>query len=327
MNKNHFSALYCASIISIGGFLFGFDASVISGVVGFIVPQFGLSDWQLGLVVGAPTLGGIIASMSGAWLADVIGGINAIYFYAPTIFEQTGVGTNAAFAQATWIGVINVVVTIIAMFLIDRVGRKPLLMVGMAGIVLCTAIAGYGFRQATYEITPEVASTLSVQIDRQALKPVIGVEFSNDLDFKNALREALGDQAMRKHEAQLTQAAIKINAVLVLIGILGFVAAFAISLGPVYWCLMSEIFPNRARGPAMAIVGFFNAMTSFIVQFVFPWELSNLGNASIFFSYSAFGLVALVLLAWLLPETKGKSLEELEQMLSGSAKERLKTNE
>ena len=528
MNKNHFSALYYASIISIGGFLFGFDASVISGVVSFIVPQFGLSDWQLGLVVGAPTLGGIIASMSGAWLADVIGrrrallilallytvsalssafapsfqvlviarfigglafaslsiapmyigeiaprekrgmlvsvaqlnivlgfsvayfvnyfvlqlsqsdsgwvqtlgmdqnawrwmlgieaipaalwflflfsipesprwlvmthrlkearnslarlkpverietdlaeitaslcdvkekffhrmrevvlpamrlpmligiivaiaqqvsGINAIYFYAPTIFEQTGVGTNAAFAQATLIGVINVVVTIIAMFLIDRMGRKPLLMVGMAGIVLCTAIAGYGFRQATYEITPEVASTLSVQIDRQALKPVIGVKFSNDLDFKNALREALGDQAMRKHEAQLTQAAININAVLVLIGILGFVAAFAISLGPVYWCLMSEIFPNRARGPAMAIVGFFNAMTSFIVQFVFPWELSNLGNASIFFSYSAFGLVALVLLAWLLPETKGKSLEELEQMLSGSAKERLKTNE
>ncbi len=82
MNKNHFSALYYASIISIGGFLFGFDASVISGVVGFIVPQFGLSDWQLGLVVGAPTLGGIIASMSGAWLADVIGRRRALLILA-----------------------------------------------------------------------------------------------------------------------------------------------------------------------------------------------------------------------------------------------------
>jgi len=517
MSQKHFSALYFASIISIGGFLFGFDASVISGVIGFIVPQFGLNDWQLGLIVGAPTLAGIIASWSGAWLADVIGrrrallilallytvsalasafapdfvslvvarfigglafaslgitpmyigeiaprekrgmlvsvaqlnivlgfslayfvnyfvlqlsqsdagwvqtlgmdqhawrwmlgieaipaalwflflltipesprwlvmthrlkeaglslarlkpverieadleeitaslcdvkekflhrmrevvlpamrlpmligviaavaqqvsGINAIYFYAPTIFEQTGVGTNAAFAQATLIGVINVVVTIIAMFLIDRVGRKPLLMVGMAGIVLCTALAGYGFRQASYEITPEVVTTLSMEIDRKALNPVIGVRYSSDLAFKSALREALGDQGMREHEAQLTQAAININAVLILIGILGFVAAFAISLGPVYWCLMSEIFPNRARGPAMAIVGFFNAMTSFLIQFVFPWELSNLGSASIFFIYSGFGLVALALLAWLLPETKGKSLEELELILS-----------
>ena len=518
MAKSHASALYVASVISVGGFLFGFDASVISGVVGYIVPQFGLSDWELGLVVGAPTLGGIIASLSGAWLADGVGrrrallvlallytlsatasafapnyqvlviarfvgglafaslgispmyigeiaprerrgmlvsvsqllivlgfslayfanyfvlqisqsdaswvqtlgvdqnawrwmlgieaipaaiwfvllltipesprwlvmtkrmdaarnalarlkpaeriesdlaeiaasltdckekffqrmrevvlpalrlpmligiiaaiaqqvsGINAIYFYAPTIFEQTGVGTNAAFAQATLIGVINVVVTIAAMLLIDRVGRKPLLMLGMAGVVLCTAIAGYGFRQATYEITPEMAQTLTVEIDQQALQPIIGVKYDSDLDFKNALRETLGEQSMRLHEAQLTEVAININSMLVLIGVLGFVASFAISLGPVYWCLLSEIFPNRARGPAMAIVGFFNAMTSFAVQFVFPWELSNLGSASIFFIYSGFGLVALVLLGWLLPETKGKSLEELELILAG----------
>jgi SP family arabinose:H+ symporter-like MFS transporter len=88
-----------------------------------------------------------------------------------------------------------------------------------------------------------------------------------------------------------------INPVLVVAGILGFVASFAISLGPVYWCLLSEIFPNRARGPAMALVGFLNAMSSFMVQFVFPWELSNLSNATIFFIYSAFGLLAFVLLA------------------------------
>ncbi|MDH4019506.1 MAG: sugar porter family MFS transporter [Xanthomonadales bacterium] len=517
MKKGHTSELYVAAVISIGGFLFGFDASVISGVVGFIVPQFGLNDWQVGLVVSAPTLAGIIASWSGAWIADVIGrrrallvlallytvsavasafapnyqtlvfarfvgglafaslgiapmyigeiaprekrgmlisvsqlnivlgfslayfanyfvlhisqsdavwvqtlgidqnawrwmlgieaipatlwllflltipesprwlvmtnrleearkslarlkpperverdlaeiarslsnvqekflqrmrevvlpamrlpmmigviaaiaqqvsGINAIFFYAPTIFEQTGVGTNAAFAQAALIGMINVVFTIIAMFLIDRIGRKPLLMVGMVGVILCTAIAGYGFRQASYEITPEVARTLSSEISLQTLQPVVGIKFTNDLDFKNALRETLGDQGMREHEAKLTQAAININSTLILIGILGFVAAFAISLGPVYWCLLSEIFPNRARGPAMAIVGFFNAMTSFLVQFVFPWELSNLGSATMFFIYSGLGVVGLILLAWLLPETKGKSLEELELVLS-----------
>jgi len=517
MQNNKYSALYFASVVSLGGFLFGFDASVISGVIGFIVPQFGLNDWQLGLVVGAPTLAGIIASMSGALLADLIGrkrvlvilallytvsalasafapnylvlivarfigglafaslgvapmyigeiaprekrgmlvsvsqlnivlgfslayfvnyfvlqasqsdaawvqalgmdqhawrwmlgieavpaviwfgflflvpesprwlvmmgrlddarrtlarlkpldrvepdlqeivaslrgvrekfmermrevflpamrlpitigliaaiaqqvtGVNAIYFYAPTIFEQSGVGTNAAFAQATLIGVINVVVTIIAMLLIDRVGRKPLLMVGLAGVIFSTALAGYGFRQATYELTPEAAYALSAEIDQQDLKAVTGVRFSDDLAFKNALRDALGDQAFREHGAELTQAAIDINPALVLIGILGFVASFAISLGPVYWCLLSEIFPNRARGPAMALTGFFNAISSFMVQFVFPWELSHLGNATIFFVYSALGVVAFILLAWLLPETKGKSLEELEVILA-----------
>ncbi|MGB5487683.1 MAG: hypothetical protein WBN06_09860, partial [Lysobacterales bacterium] len=65
MQKHQYSALYFASVVSLGGFLFGFDASVISGVVGYIVPQFDLNDWQLGLVVGAPTLGGIIASVGG----------------------------------------------------------------------------------------------------------------------------------------------------------------------------------------------------------------------------------------------------------------------
>ena len=69
-----------------------------------------------------------------AAVAQQVTGVNAIYFYAPTIFEQSGVGTNTAFAQATLIGVINVVFTIVAMFLIDRVGRKPLLMTGLAGM-------------------------------------------------------------------------------------------------------------------------------------------------------------------------------------------------
>ena len=67
------NALYYAAVVSLGGFLFGFDASVISGVISFIVPEFGLNDWQLGLVVGAPTLAGIMASLGGALLADVIG--------------------------------------------------------------------------------------------------------------------------------------------------------------------------------------------------------------------------------------------------------------
>jgi sugar porter (SP) family MFS transporter len=400
MHRTQVSALYFASVCSLGGFLFGFDASVISGVIGYIVPEFQLNDWQLGLVVGAPTLGGIIASFSGAILADRFGrrrilvylamlytisaiasawapnyqilvaarfigglafgslgiapmyigeisppekrgmlvtvnqlnivlgfslayfvnyfvlqlsqsgvewvialgmdqhawrwmlgieaipaalwlvllltapesprwlamtgrmdearavltrisppecvdralteiaaslegvqdkfldrareiflpamrlpmaigliaavaqqvtGVNAIYFYAPTIFEQSGVGTNVAFAQATLIGVINVVFTIVAMVLIDRVGRKPLLMTGLAGIVLFTALAGWGFKQAEYELrAPEVAA-LSAAIDREALQPLVGVTFEDELEFKKALVQTLGEQPVREH--------------------------------------------------------------------------------------------------------------------------------
>jgi hypothetical protein len=170
-------------------------------------------------------------------------------------------------------------------------------MIGLAGVIISTAIAGYGFHQSSCQLGESATAALSAEIDHEALQPLIGVTFSDDISFKTALRDALGEQAMREHSAELTQAAIDINPVLVLAGILGFVASFAISLGPVYWCLLSEIFPNRARGPAMALVGFLNAMSSFLVQFVFPWELSNLSNATIFFIYSAFGLLAFVLLA------------------------------
>ena len=160
---------------------------------------------------------------------------------------------------------------------------------------------------------------LSAEIDRDALRPLINVTFDSDLEFKRALREAAGEQALREHSAELIQAAIDVDPTIVLLGILGFVASFAVSLGPVMWCLLAEIFPNRARGPAMAFVGFFNSLASFAVQLVFPWELSHLGNATIFFIYAAFGLAALLLVAWLLPETKGKSLEELETILARRA--------
>lgn len=252
-------------------------------------------------------------------IAQQVTGVNAIYFYAPSIFEQTGVGTNAAFAQATLIGVINVIFTIVAMVLIDKLGRKPLLMFGLAGVIVSTALCSYGFSRATYQLSEESLSHLSQQIDATRLDPLIGVEYQDDLAFKAAVIQALGEPAMKAHEAELIQASIRINPYLVLIGILGFVASFAVSLGPVMWVLFSEIFPNSTRGVAMAFVGFFNSLSSFAVQFMFPWELSRLGNAGTFSIFAIFGCVSLVLLAWLLPETKGKSLEQLEEQFAANS--------
>ena len=115
--------------------------------------------------------------------------------------------------------------------------------------------------------------------------------------------------------SMLVSNSISMNPTLILVGILGFVAGFAISLGPVMWVLFSELFPNRVRGVAISFVGLINSGVSFLVQLVFPWELENFGNSTTFLIYGVFAVIGLLIVVKLLPETKGKSLEELEAEL------------
>ena len=252
-----------------------------------------------------------------AGVAQQISGINSVYFYAPTIFEQSGVGTNAAFAQATYIGIINVVFTVIAMLTIDRFGRRPLMILGLAGVAISMSIAAYGFHQARYELPMSAVNEFSAELDLGSLRQIAGVRYENDLEFKQAVGEIIGDSRMKAHEATIIQAAVQMNSKIVLVGILGFVASFAVSLGPVMWVLFSEIFPNAIRGICMSAMGMINSGISFGVQFIFPWELSNLGTAMTFFLYAIFATICLVLIVWLLPETRGRTLEELEIELTG----------
>jgi SP family arabinose:H+ symporter-like MFS transporter len=147
---------------------------------------------------------------------------------------------------------------------------------------------------------------------------LVNKTFDSDVEFKKALQETIGFEAARDNESLLISKSIEMNAMLVLIGILGFVASFAISLGPVMWVLFSEIFPNHLRGVAISFVGFINSMVSFGVQFIFPLELATLGAALTFASYGVFALIGLVLLMRYMPETKGKSLEELEEIFAAN---------
>jgi SP family arabinose:H+ symporter-like MFS transporter len=105
------------------------------------------------------------------------------------------------------------------------------------------------------------------------------------------------------------------NPGLILFGILSFVAGFGISLGPVMWVLFSELFPNRIRGIAISFCGLINSSVSFIVQLVFPWELENLGPSTTFLIYGSFAIIGLIFVLRVLPETKGRSLEELQREL------------
>ena len=255
-------------------------------------------------------------------VAQQITGINAIFFYAPTIFEQSGIGTNAAFAQAVLVGLINVIFTIFAMALIDLWGRRPLLILGLSGIAVSMAMCTYGFAKATYEITPESIveiqkiENINESFDPSLLESMIGKAYQSDVEFKSALKLAIGVKATRDNQSVLIKNSININAILILIGILGFVASFAISLGPVMWVLFSEIFPNQLRGVAISFVGLANSLVSFLVQLLFPTELDVFGAALTFASYGVFAVIGLILVTWLLPETKGKSLEELEVLFA-----------
>jgi SP family arabinose:H+ symporter-like MFS transporter len=189
-----------------------------------------------------------------------ITGINSVLAYATVIFGQVaarGSAADAAFLQTVLVGLVNLAFTVLALLLIDRVGRRPLLLLGTAGMAVSLLLAAHGFR---------------------------GVDGAADSNW-------------------------------VLAGLLGFVASFAVSLGPGMWVLLSEIFPNRVRGVAISFVGLVNSSVCTGVQLLFPWQMERFGGAWTFLVYAVFAVVGLVLLAKMLPETRGRSLEELEATL------------
>ena len=183
----------------------------------------------------------------------------------------------------------------------------------LIGITVAMGLLAYGFGNATYTLGPDAPAIVASGGD--GLAPLIGQTFDNDVAFKTALQDAIGVAAATEYEAPLITSAITMNPMLILIGILGFVASFAVSLGPVMWVLFSELFPNRIRGLAISFVGLINSAVSFGVQQLFPVELAALGAATTFAIFGAIAAAGLVFVVLVVPETKGKSLEELEAQL------------
>ena len=253
-----------------------------------------------------------------------ITGINAIFYYLPTIFAQAGGGLDDAFAQAVVVGLVNVGMTVVAIWLIDRLGRKPLLTVGVAGMALSLLTISWAFGQASYSLSESSYATAQANGAPQELiddlRSFGTASYASDAEFAAALEAKYGAERIEPHRQALVGAALTMNAGLVLIAIIGFVASFAISLGPVMWVLLSEIFPNEHRGAAISVVGFWNALVSATVTFVFPWELSTLGSGGTFLVYGLFASAALLFVLRFVPETKGRTLEQLEGDLMSRAK-------
>jgi sugar porter (SP) family MFS transporter len=251
-----------------------------------------------------------------------ITGINAIFYYAPMIFEMAGGGKDAAFAQAIILGLTNLLMTFVAMFLIDRLGRKPLLLIGATGIFISLSIASFAFWKSEYQITGESMALIEQEMDAasyqaisSALTPVKDVLYTREVKFFAEVKQAIGTDNYNQYKEIILKHSIRINSIMVLVGLLLFVASFAISLGPVMWTLLSEIFPNKLRGLAISIVGLWNSVVSFSVATVFPMELEFLGSSLTYFIYALFGFLTILFVARFVPETKGKSLEEIEVLL------------
>ncbi len=244
-----------------------------------------------------------------------ITGINSVFFYAPMIFEQSGIGIDASFMQAILVGIVNLVFTLLAMYFIDKLGRKPLLSVGVAGIALSMFLLAFEFNSAIYQLTPEKMSQLSSKMEIGALQSLNNITYESESEFKVALIANLGKEEFEANKEVLLKTAVSMNSLLILFAILGFVASFAFSIGPVMWVLFSELFPNYIRGIAISFVGLINSGISFVVQWVFPWELEVLGSDVTFLIYGIFAAIGFVFIIKVIPETKGKSLEEIEAQL------------
>jgi SP family arabinose:H+ symporter-like MFS transporter len=182
-------------------------------------------------------------------------GINAIIYYAPIIFEQTGLSASSSLLQTIGIGVVNVISTFIAIGLVDRVGRKKLLLIGSCLMGLSITAVALCFH---YQY------------------------------FGNYI---------------------------VLISTLIYVGSFSATLGAVTWVYLSEIFPNRIRGLAMSLATMVLWLADFIVTYTFPIMTAKLGTANTLLTYAVLCAVAFIYILVKVPETKGKSLEEIEKSL------------
>ena len=183
-------------------------------------------------------------------------GINVFLYYGPEIFKQLGTTSDVALLQTVVVGAVNLLFTVGAIWTVDRWGRRPLMILGAAGMGLCLVSMG------------------------------LAAQFG-------------------------------VVAVWVLVFMLGYIACFALSVGPVTWVLLSEIFPTRVRGRALGLATFCLWTANFVVSQTFPmldenrWLVDRFHHGFPFYLYAAFCAVLVILVWRCVPETKGRSLESI----------------
>jgi SP family arabinose:H+ symporter-like MFS transporter len=182
-----------------------------------------------------------------------ITGINAILYYAPRIFEGAGFARISAIGQSAIVGLVNMLFTVVAIVLADRVGRRPLLLVATGGMGVSLVLLGAAFK---FPVLPASALLLIILL---------------------------------------------------------YIAFFASGMGPLVWVVMAEIFPIKVRGSAMGLATLALWLADFAVTLTFPVISDRFHPATAFWLYAAMCALDLMFMLFFLPETKGKTLEEIER--------------
>jgi SP family sugar porter-like MFS transporter len=182
-------------------------------------------------------------------------GINVIFNYAQEIFSAAGYGVSDILFNIVVTGITNVIFAFVGMYAVDRLGRRPLLLFGAAGLTCIYAILGACFY-------------------------------------------------------------FQITGIVVLCLVVAAIACYAMTLAPIVWVVISEIFPNHIRGMAMAVATFSLWTACFVLTYTFPLLNKGLGSYGTFWLYGFICVLGFVFIKIALPETKGKSLEEIEKELS-----------
>ena len=211
------------------------------------------SEWALLLQPGI--LKAVIIGVAIAILGQFMG-VNAVLYYGPSIFEKAGLSGGDSLFYQVLVGLVNTLTTVLALAIIDRVGRKKLVYYGVSGMVLSLLLIGIYF----------------------------------------LWEESLG-----------------LSSLFLLVCFLSYVFCCAVSICAVVFVLLSEMYPTKVRGLAMSIAGFSLWIGTYLIGQLTPWMLQNLTPAGTFFLFAAM-CVPYMLIVWkLVPETTGKSLEEIER--------------
>jgi SP family sugar porter-like MFS transporter len=181
-------------------------------------------------------------------------GINVIFNYAEEVFTAAGYTVSDVLLNIVITGLVNLVFTFVAIYAVDRVGRRVLMLAGSAGLMITYVLIGVCFHLRSQGV----------------------------------------------HALALVVTAI---------------ACYAFSLAPVTWVVISEIFPNRIRGAAMSIAVSALWVACFALTYTFPWLNNRLGTAGTFWIYAAICAAGFLFIGCFLPETKGKTLEDIEREL------------
>lgn len=214
----------------------------------------GQTNWRLLLKPGyfKALLIGVAIAILGQFM-----GVNAVLYYGPTIFSDSGLSSGDSLFYQVLVGLVNMLTTVLALIIIDRVGRKKLVYYGVSGMVLSLLLIGAYFLKGQHWGIPSVA---------------------------------------------------------LLVFFLSYIFFCAVSICAVIWVLLSEMYPTSVRGIAMSIAGFSLWIGTFLIGQLTPWLLCNLTPAGTFFLFAVM-CVPYVLIVWkLIPETAGKSLEEIERL-------------